>query len=536
MVEAERSNSTKLEVSFQINGKEERHLFDSGEVRIGRRRDCDLVIDNNSISRHHATVSFEGGRWILRDNSSVNGLRLRGRTIFEHALGDDRIAMGDIIVDFHVDLPVELDAKVRHREQTMSTAIEVRNLDGLFKTILEEDGAKTSFGQTPPTTIGAAEIIQLMRLATDSLLSNDDLDTTLKTVLDLVFQHLPANQASVMLFDEDQKTLVPRLQRTADGGRASDLRMSRHIANAAITTQQAVLVTDAEEDPRFNAAASIVSQGIRSAICAPLCHRGKVGGLIYVDRRSRNMFSRSHLEVLCILASLSAAAVERAQLQTAVDHEREIRERLSRYNAPAVIDRIIQADTIEASGMAAEEREVSVLFADIAGFTNLSENQPARAITELLNEVFQALTEEVFEHGGTLDKFIGDAVMVFFGAPLDQPDHPQRAVRTGLAMQRRIQEFNSQNPDGPQLGLRIGINTGSAVVGDIGALQRRDYTVVGDTVNTACRIESSVAEVGQVVIGCSTYEQVKDEFDCEPLPLTQVKGKQQPLQPYLVRG
>ena len=503
-------------------------------MRIGRRRDCDLVIDNNSISRHHATASFEHGRWILRDNKSVNGLRLRGRTVFEHALGDDRIALGDVVVDFHVDLPVELDAGVRHHEQRLSTAIDVGNPEHLFKSILEEDGAKTSFGKVLSSATDAAEIIQLMRVATDALLSNDDLDSTLETVVDLVFQHLPANQASVMLLDDDQKTLVPRLHRTAKGQRRADLRMSRHIANAAITSQQAVLVTDAEGDPRFNAAASIVSQGIQSAICAPLCHKGKVSGLIYVDRRARNIFTRSHLEVLSILASLSAAAVVRAQLQSAVDHEREIRERLSRYNAPAVIDRIIQVDALEASGMAADEREVSVLFADIAGFTQLSENQPAREVTELLNEVFQVLTEEVFAQGGTLDKFMGDAVMVFFGAPLPQPDHALRAVRTGLAMQQRIRQRNTENPQGPQLGLRIGINTGLAVVGDIGAIQRRDYTVIGDTVNTACRIESEIAAVGQVVIGSATFACVEAEFDCQAMTPTQVKGKQLALQTYLV--
>ena len=184
--------------------------------------------------------------------------------------------------------------------------------------------------------------------------------------------------------------------------------------------------------------------------------------------------------------------------------------------------------------MAGEEREVSVLFADIAGFTALSENQSAQEVTELLNAVFQDLTEEVFEQGGTLDKFMGDAVMVFFGAPLPQPDHAQRAVQTALAMQRRIQRRNEENPQGPQLGLRIGINTGSAVVGDIGAVQRRDYTVIGDTVNTACRIESEIAEVGQVVIGSATFACVQTEFSCKEMPPTLVKGKQQALQTYLV--
>jgi len=525
------SNDAGLLICYRIRGIEKMHRFDLGDIRIGRLPDCDVVIDNASISRHHATVSLEDGRWILRDTGSVNGLKVLGKSVTEHILDNDRVTMGDIHVDFQVELAIDFDRGVSHQEQTMSSAIDAGNLDGLIQTILQEDPDATSHGRPNLASIGAGEIIQMMRVAMDSLLSNDNLDQTLATILDLIFQHLPANQASVMLFDENFKTLVPRMQRMADGSQPAELRMSRHIANAAITTKQAVLVTDTEEDPRFNAAASIVSMGIRSAICAPLCHRGSVAGLIYVDRRSSNMFSRSDLEVLCILANLSAAALERARLQSVVAQERDIRERLSRYNAPAVIEHIIQSD---ASGMAAEEREVSVLFADIVGFTGISEHRSARAVTELLNEIFQALTEEVFTQGGTLDKFIGDAVMVFFGAPLAQNDHAERAVRTGLAMQQRIQQFNTCNQDKPAIGLRIGINTGPAVVGDIGALQRRDYTVIGDTVNTACRIESEIAKVGQVVIGAATYDSVRDAFHCDPLPATQVKGKQQSIQAYVV--
>ena len=122
----------------------------------------------------------------------------------------------------------------------------------------------------------------------------------------------------------------------------------------------------------------------------------------------------------------------------------------------------------------------------------------------LRDEVFEAMTEEVFKGDGTLDKFMGDAVMVFFGAPLQQDDHAERAVKVALGMQRCIEEFNARHPDMKPLGIRIGINSGPAVVGDIGAFRRRDYTVIGDTVNTASRIESTVARVGQVVIGPAT--------------------------------
>jgi adenylate cyclase len=355
-------------------------------------------------------------------------------------------------------------------------------------------------------------------------------------VLDLIFEYLPVNQASVLLFDEATTQLMPRIQRAARGTSTEQIRISRNIANEAVTSKKAVLVMDAEQDPRFDASASIVSLGIRSAMAAPLCHKGKVSGLIYVDRRASHVFTHSHLEVLSILAGLSAAAVDKAMLHARIERERKIRERLSRYNAPAVIDRIVSADDLEACAMTAEERDVTVLFADISGFTSLSENMSARAVTELLNEIFEALTEEVFREGGTLDKFIGDAVMVFFGAPLTQEDHAERAVRVALAMQRRVTKLNASRGADEQLGIRIGINSGPVVVGDVGALQRKDYTVIGDTVNTACRIESFIAHDGDVVIGPATFDAVKDRFECRELPATKLKGKALPLTTYQVVG
>jgi len=164
----------------------------------------------------------------------------------------------------------------------------------------------------------------------------------------------------------------------------------------------------------------------------------------------------------------------------------------------------------------------------------MSESMAPRDVTAMLNELFQMLTEEVFREGGTLDKFIGDALMVFFGAPIPQHDHALRAVRAARGMLGRLEQFNAARPPAARLGLRIGINTGPVVVGDVGALQRRDYTVIGDTVNVASRLESSVARVGQVVIGPETYAGVRESFACHPIDPLVLKGKTQSFQPFLV--
>ena len=529
-----------LKISFRSDGEKQEFEFEKGKITIGRRKGCDVVIQNSSVSRLHATVKLEKGRWILRDNGSANGLAVRGNLLKSHPLSDDRVLMGDVAVHFQIKLPVGIGGNVLHSEQKLSSSISVDNLDTLLETMLGDAPTKdrdtTQLGLREPTSLNAADIILIMRAATDAFLAHDDLDSILNQVLDLIFEHLPVNQASVLLLDHQTAQLMPHIQRAARGKSTQQIRISRHIANEAVTSKKAVLVMDAEQDPRFDASASIVSLGIRSAMAAPLCHKGKVSGLIYIDRRASNVFTHSHLEVLSILASLSAAAVDRAMLHAKIERERKIRERLSRYNAPAVIDRIVSADDLEACAMSSEEREVTVLFADISGFTSLSENMPARAVTELLNEIFQALTEEVFKEDGTLDKFIGDAVMVFFGAPLDQEDHAARAVRVALAMQKRIAELNQSRDPDEQFGIRIGINSGPVVVGDVGALQRKDYTVIGDTVNTACRIESFISLDGQVVIGAATYAAVKDEFDCTELAPVELKGKAEALTTYRVEG
>ena len=210
--------------------------------------------------------------------------------------------------------------------------------------------------------------------------------------------------------------------------------------------------------------------------------------------------------------------------------------RLARYSSPAVVEKILEAPGAGMGAMVAEESEVSILFADLTGFTTMAERLPPSEVILILNQIFERLTGAVFELEGTLDKFRGDGMMAFFGAPLPMPDHAERAVEAALRMQEALAALNAAREGFRAIHMRIGVNSGSVVVGDIGSPQRKDYTVIGDVVNIASRLESSVAKPGDVVIGEATWLLAKHAFECEALDEVQLKGRKKTVQPYRVQG
>ncbi len=215
-------------------------------------------------------------------------------------------------------------------------------------------------------------------------------------------------------------------------------------------------------------------------------------------------------------------------------NEREfIKDTFSKYVSKQVADKILkEKDYLKLKG---EKRIVTVLFADIRGFTPLAETMPPEKVIDILNQYFSMMIDVVFQYGGVLNKFIGDAIMVTYNAPIDQRYHELRAILTGLEMQKKIAEMNKKRLERgeQQINIGIGINTDEAVAGNVGSSERLEYTVIGSGVNIAQRIESST-EKGQLHISEKTYEAVKDYVEVIKLSPVQVKGISEPVQLYSV--
>jgi adenylate cyclase len=534
-------------LTYQIGDNPLTYTFASGEVVIGRSPECQIVLGDYGISRNHAKILVgEDGSARILDLKSKNGTQVNGVQVVEAPLRDgDRILLGKFELTFSkaLESKVVLDEAKPLSEEAGTIIRSVGELSRLL-TAAPVPGAPLDEKKAPIVDVQEIEksnrILKVLTKVAETLIAVRPVEEVLHQVMDIVFEHMPADRGFLMLEEESQAgRLVPMVvkHRTPGGGEAR-ITVSKTIADRVMHDRVSILTSDAMVDPRFGAGDSIRFHGIRSAMCAPLWLKDQVIGIIHVDSPMlTNCFTVNDLDLLTALANYAAVAVERARLNQKIVAEERKRERLGRFLSPQVASRILLAsDTAGAELGAPELREVSVLFADISGFTSMSERMSPSAVALLLNDYLSRMTDVIFKYEGTLDKYIGDAIMAVFGAPIDMPDHAERAIRAALEMQERLGEWNAERKEGPAFRVRIGINSGKAMAGEIGSVNKKEYTVLGDTVNIASRLESSVAKPGTVVVGENTYRMVEDRFEFQPLGSFSLKGKEKEVLVFGVAG
>ena len=373
----------------------------------------------------------------------------------------------------------------------------------------------------------AVTLFQRLASMAGTLLRAAGLAELLESVMGLVTAQIPCQRGFILLKDPTGELVPELVWEEQPGSQANPI--SRTIARTAMKDRVAILTTDARMDPRFSAGESIKIHGITSALCAPLIVENQALGVIYLETSlSKGSFKREDEHLLSAMANFAAVGIQR-------EREAKFRQRLERYHSPAVVDQILKSSqNKEAPALQAQRCQISVLFADISGFTRMSEGMEPLVLAGILNRTFEAMTDQIFSRGGTLDKYIGDAIMAFFGAPNPDPDHAKHAVEAAAAMQETLRALNAARPeDYPVLRMRIGIYSGEAFAGDIGCEKRMDYTVMGSTVNLASRLESGVAKPGQIAIGPRTAELV-GPGRLRPLEGFLLKGIEQEVRPFEV--
>jgi adenylate cyclase len=526
------------------------YTFAAGEVVIGRSPDCQIVLKDFGISRTHAKVVADEDGVRIQDLKSKNGTQVNGVPVVEAPLKDgDRILLGKFQISFSKTLEGKVvldDAKPLSAEE--GTIIRsVGELSKLLSSADTSSGDKSALAdkkQAPDVQEieKSNRILRVLTKVAETLIAVRPVEEVLQQVMEIVFEHVPADRGFLMLHEDGSDKLVPMVikhRNPSGSGDQGKISISKTIADRVMKDRVSILTSDALVDPRFGAASpgdSIRINQIRSAMCAPLWSKEQVIGIIHVDSPMlTNHFGLADLDLLTALANYAAVAVERARLNQRIIAEEKKRERLGRFLSPQVTARIIAAADSQSMALGVPEvKDVTVLFADIVGFTSMSEKMSPAAVSLLLNDYLSRMTDTIFKYEGTLDKYIGDAIMAVWGAPLDMPDHEARAIRAALEMRERLEEFNSERKEGPTLRIRIGINSGKAVAGEIGSINKKEYTVLGDTVNTASRLESSVAKPMMVVIGENTYAAVKDLFDTKSLGKATLKGKEKEVAVYEV--
>src|SRR5438477_2739770 len=501
---------------------------------LGRSTTASVRLADREVSRKHSQIDRERDDYVLRDLGSSNGTFLNGKRILGPAkLADgDEVLIGTSKMEFrltsgparpknaeivHTGKPGELEGVVA-RTSAKATFLPVEQVQDMSQ--LKRDYERLRVGHEFST------YVRLER----------DLNELLRRILEIAFDLIPCDNGVILLRDPQSQELVIQAMRQRKPGQGKVL-VSETLLSAVQATKEGVLTSDAIADERFQAAHSIIALGVRSAMAVPLLSSSgdEVKGIMFLDSRERiAAFTTKDLEVLSAIAAQASVALENSEYARALEHEATQRAQLARFLSPALVEQAARGSIELSKGGVLTE--LTILFSDIRGFTSISEKLPAQEVVKMLNDYFELMVDILFEHNGILDKFIGDAIMGLWGAPVKRPDDATQAVRAAVKMQARLKEWNEDRVAAGKVPIKIGIglHTGHVVVGNMGSNRALSYTAIGDGVNLASRL-CGVAREDMVVISedCATRAG-KENFVLEALPPAKVKNREAPVEIYRV--
>jgi adenylate cyclase len=471
-------------------GEPREYVLKAGKTSIGRKSDSDIPLPDESASRAHAELHLDptDQTIVLVDVGSTNGTFVNRERVGQprRVTADDQVRIGQHVLT------------LSKRDTEPGAGSDVISLPGTQP--LTRDLLLESLDH---------HAVLLYEVAS-RLNTVIDLDTALREVSDMMRVAMGADKCQVILQERFNQL--------------HDLGFPVSIARIALDQRSAVIIPDAQANPQLGKSAVLMR--IRSAMCVPVMSGEKVVALIYVykTRPLARPFDQSDLQLAVAISHQAALTIQRTRLLEHVRKEQRIRQLLQRFLSPPEAEFLLQ-DYLQTGALPPlAEREITVLFADLSDSTTLAERVGARRFSELLNRFYQQMTDVIFDNGGLLNKYMGDGLMAVFGVTTQRPNAEERAVKAALEMLGRIHSLNLAESETMELG--IGVNSGTAMAGYVGTDERVEFTVLGDSVNTAQRLQT-LARPNRIVIGPATARAVMGKFNLKSIGLVELKGKVQ---------
>ena len=524
-------------------GKGFKYTITEQVITIGRSKDNHIVLFDHTASRRHAKVRKTPDGYLLMDLDSHNGTHVNGSRVtsrilrhndlveigtsvlsFQYEIGDDDEPLAHAVVeDQDKELQGGHDAfvklAIRYDEKPQDLVASIRSQAPLEEEELlsEVEAEEKETSQISLLNLAKSnKILYVLYLVTRTLLTTTNQDQLLRTILDLAFQVIDSDFGFIVLRDPKSGNVVPKVikHKREPEKPAGELRLQQAILNKVINEKLSILTSD------------LVVDKVHTSMSVPLWRQEEVIGMIQLEsHHSSKAFTKPDLDLLTTICNQMAIVLEQANLMEKVRWEELMRSRLERFHSPEIVDLIISGESEDEGAMLSpKEKEVTVLFVDIVNFTPLSERLSPKEVSQLLNQFFREMNDIIFAYRGTLDKYMGDAIMAIFGAPIEREDDADRAIYAALDMRKALFRMNKTMEPDRIFDIRTGINSGRVVAGNLGSPKRMDYTVIGDVVNTASRLEK-IAQPNQILIGESTYNAVKAPFHIKKVGKKTVKGK-----------